>query len=289
MTDAATAEAPLCLPPRPLARPPRRTLPTGTVDTHFHVFRAGAPLATPRSYTPSIATTEDWLYLAQSVGISRGVVVQPSVYGLDNTVLFEALRAAPDRLRGIVVIPPDLPQRELEEFHALGVRGVRCNTRNLGGIAFETVRALADRIAPFGWVLQFQVRPEQLDALATIAPTLGVPVIVDHLGFIALSSAARDAAVTQLRTILDAGNSYVKLSAPYRLGGTPADFAFVAAALVQSHPDRLIWGTDWPHTEMRDTVPDDADLIDAAEQWLGTDSERRKILVETPEALFFAR
>jgi predicted TIM-barrel fold metal-dependent hydrolase len=286
MAADARLDAPVCLPPRPLARQPRIGLPPGTVDTHFHVIRAGAPLAATRSYTPSVATLDEWLHLADSVGIARGVVVQPSVYGFDNSVLIEALRAAPDRLRGIVVVRPELPRRELEELHDLGVRGVRWNTRNLGGLALDSVRPLAERIAPFGWVLQFLVRSEQLHDLAAMAPSLGLPVIVDHLGFIALSPATRDATVAQLRTLLDAGNCYVKISAPYRLGGGPADFAAVASALVQSHPDRLLWGTDWPHTEMREIVPDDADLIDSIGDWL-PETARHKILIDSPNALFF--
>lgn len=281
-----TVDAPLCLPPRPLSRRPRLALPAGTVDTHFHVVRAGASLAAARSYTPSPATLDEWLGLADSVGIAKGVVVQPSVYGFDNSVLIEALRAGPDRLRGIVVVRPELPRAELEELHHLGVRGVRWNTRNLGGLALDSVRPLADRIAPFGWVLQFLVRPEQLPDLAAMAPSLGLPVIVDHLGFIALGRTTRDGTVTQLQRLLDAGNCYVKISAPYRLGGDPEDFVAVARALVRSHPDRLLWGTDWPHTEMYEIVPDDADLIDSIDAWL-PEPQRQTILVDTPNALFF--
>jgi predicted TIM-barrel fold metal-dependent hydrolase len=286
MAVEGNVDAPLCLPPRPLSRRPRLGLPAGTVDTHFHVVRAGAPLAATRSYTPSPATLGEWRHLADRVGIARGVVVQPSVYGFDNTVLIEALRASPDRLRGIVVVRPELPHAELEELHDLGVRGVRWNTRNLGGLALDSVRPLADRIAPFGWVLQFLVRPAQLPDLAAMAPSLGLPVIVDHLGFIALSRASRAGIIGQMQRLLDAGNCYVKISAPYRLGGEPEDFAAVASSLVQSHPDRLLWGTDWPHTEMYEVVPDDADLIDSIDAWL-PESERQRILVDTPNALFF--
>ena len=286
MVLEGTADAPVCLPPRPLSRQPRLALPAGTVDTHFHVVRSGAPLAATRSYTPSVATLDEWLDLADSVGIAKGVVVQPSVYGFDNSVLIEALRAAPDRLRGIVVVSPETPSIELKELDRLGVRGVRWNTRNLGGLALDSVRPLAERIASFGWVLQFLVRPEQLPDLAAMAPSFGLPVIVDHLGFTTLSRATRDATIAQMRRLLDAGNCYVKISAPYRLGGEPEDFAVVARALVQSHPDRLLWGTDWPHTEMYKVVPDDADLIDSIDAWL-PQSARQKILADTPNALFF--
>ena len=198
-------EASVCPPPKPLDRLPRWQLPAGTVDTHFHVFRAGAPLVTPRNYTPAIIGLEEWAALADAVGIAKGVVVQPSVYGFDNVALIEALKAAPDRLRGIVVLRPDVPHAELEELHRLGVRGVRINTRNLGGLAFETVRDLAVRIAPLGWMLEFQMLPEQVDALAGMAPNLGVPIIIDHMGFIEMNRSTTDATVRRLRALLDTG------------------------------------------------------------------------------------
>ena len=117
MMSTADIEAPLCLPRRQLARLPRPALRQGTVDTHFHVFRADAPLNTPRSYTPDIATIADWIEFSENLGIAKGVLVQPSVYGLDNSVLLEALAAFPGRLRGIVVIDPETGETEIERLH----------------------------------------------------------------------------------------------------------------------------------------------------------------------------
>jgi predicted TIM-barrel fold metal-dependent hydrolase len=287
MTDPPTADPPPCLPPRPLGRLPRRTLVPGATDCHFHVFRHGAPLAPQRSYTPSIVQLDDWLDLARLAGISRGVLVQPSVYGFDNTVLLEALQEAPDRLRGIVVLPPDVPVSELERLHRLGVRGVRCNTRNPGGLGFETVETFAPRIAALGWTLQFQVRPEQLPALVPLAPALGLSVVIDHLGFV--DPRDTDGALRQLRALLDAGRCYVKLSAPYRLSRAVSfrDFGTIATALARSHPERLIWGSDWPHTELWDAMPDDAELIDMTADWLGDQATRQLVFVDTPRSLFF--
>jgi predicted TIM-barrel fold metal-dependent hydrolase len=270
-----------------MTRPPRHALPKGAVDTHFHVFRAGAKLAVPRSYTPRDVTLADWQLYARRARIDRGVLVQPSVYGFDNTVLLDALRAEPHRLRGIVVLDPAADQSiaDLEHLHALGVRGARCNTRNLGGMSFETAVDLAARIAPLGWTLQFQVRPEQLDDLVTVLPALGARAVIDHLGFIDLDPP--QVAIDKLRTLLDAGNCYIKLSAPYRLSGG-VHFAAVAHALLHSHPEHLLWGSDWPHTELWADVPDDAALIDSAMDLLATDALRQLVMVRTPDALFFS-
>jgi predicted TIM-barrel fold metal-dependent hydrolase len=287
MTDLSTTDAPLCLPPRPLGRLPVRRLAPGATDCHFHVFRPGAPLAPQRSYTPSIVQLDAWLELARVVGISRGVLVQPSVYGFDNTVLLEALQAAPDQLRGIVVLPPEVAIRELERLHGLGVRGVRCNTRNPGGLGFDAVGTLAPKIAALGWTLQFQARPEQLAALVSLVPALGLSVVIDHLGFV--DPRETDNAVRQLQALLDTGSCYAKISAPYRLRRDTSyrDFGTVTAALARSHPERLIWGSDWPHTELRDAMPDDADLIDRAADWLGDEATRQLVFVDTPRSLFF--
>jgi len=287
MMNPPAADAPLCLPPIPLSRLPGRTLEPGATDCHFHVFRPGAPLALQRSYTPNMVQIEDWLDLANAAGVSRGVLVQPSVYAFDNTVLLEALQAAPDRLRGIVVLPPDVTMPELERLHRQGVRGVRCNTRNLGGLGFDAVGTLAPKIAALGWTLQFQVRPEQLAALVSLVPALDLSVVIDHLGFV--DPRDGDGAVRQLQALLDTGSCYAKISAPYRLSRAAPfrDFGTVTAALARSHPERLIWGSDWPHTELWDAMPDDAELIDMVADWLGNQATRQLVLVDTPQSLFF--
>lgn len=287
MTEKPAGEAPLCLPPLPFSRRPLRPLPPGTVDSHFHAFATGAPWATPRSYTPPISTIGEWLAVADALGIAYGVLVQPSVHGLDNSVLLDAIAAAPDRLRGIAVVPPDVTAAEILRLHGLGVRGLRCNTRNLGGVSFEAAGDLARKIAPLGWSIQFLLRPEQLETLADMIPTMpDLPVVIDHFGF---TDPAEPGVTERLQRLLDAGDCYVKLSGTYRLNRdrTYARVAAIASALVASHPEHLIWGSDWPHTELWENVPDDADLIDATETWLGPGGVRELVFSETPRRLFF--
>lgn len=286
MTDASTGErAPLCLAPRPIARPPRRLLPQGSIDCHFHVFRAGAPVVANASYTPQMVGLTEWLELARSTGIERGVLVQPSVYGTDNSALLSALDVAPDVLRGIAVLPPETPFDELRDLHRRGIRGVRCNTRNPGGISLEAAAKLVGRMADDGWILQLQMKPTEFETLPSLIPALGVPVVIDHFGL--LDPRDRGVVLGRLRRLLDAGHCYVKLSAPYRLSGSAAEIRALAAGLATSHPERLLWGSDWPHTELWTTMPDDTDLIDEADGWFGDDATRHRIFVDTPKALFF--
>lgn len=288
---AADMEAPLCLPRRQLTRLPQAALPQGTVDTHFHVFRAGAPLNTPRSYTPDIATIADWIDFSGRLGIARGVLVQPSVYGLDNRVLLEALAAYPDRLRGIVVIDPETAETEIERLDRLGVRGVRINTRNKGGLPLTAARTLAARIAPFGWSLQLQINPEQLADIALTLAGIRLPIVIDHLGFIPLATQTRSRHVDALKRLMNAADAYVKVTAPYRLTKDVRyeGFAEVARALAASHAERLLWGSDWPHTELWDGMPDDAELIETMQAAIDDPTVAEKIFVRNAEALFFGR
>ncbi|HEV2515719.1 MAG TPA: amidohydrolase family protein [Devosia sp.] len=283
------SEAPLCLPPRPLAPIPR-PLPDGTVDTHFHVFEQGAPLATPRSYTPEVRTLADWQAYASAANIARGILVQPSVYGFDNSVLLAALAGDPARLRGIVVLHPETDRAEFRRLDALGVRGVRINTRNKGGLPFSAIAALSARIADLGWMLQFQVRPAQLEEIGALLPALACKVVLDHLGFVDLDAADAEAQLSKIQRLLDSPFCYTKLSAPYRLtrAATYAPFGAAARQLLASHPERLLWGSDWPHTELFDQMADDAELIELTHGWLADPGVARQVLVTNAEALFFA-
>ncbi|MBY3345993.1 amidohydrolase family protein [Rhizobium laguerreae] len=289
--SAADMEAPLCLPRRPLTRLPRAALPQGTVDTHFHVFRAGAPLNTPRSYTPDIATIADWIEFSGTLGIARGVLVQPSVYGLDNRVLLEALAAYPDRLRGIVVIDPETAATEIERLDRLGVRGVRINTRNKGGVPLAAARTLAQNIAPPGWSLQLQINPEQLPDIGATLSGIRLPIVIDHLGFIPLASETRSLHVDALKRLMDRAEAYVKVTAPYRLTKDVNydGFAEVACALAASHAERVLWGSDWPHTELWDGMPDDAELVETMQAAIDDPATAEKVFVRNAEALFFGR
>ncbi|SHF73008.1 Predicted metal-dependent hydrolase, TIM-barrel fold [Kaistia soli DSM 19436] len=284
---ADTEDAPLCLPPRPLRNPRGLRLPEGTCDSHLHVFSAGAPLASPRSYTPQMRGIEDWVAVAESFGIARGVLVQPSVYGLDNHVLLDALAAHPAQLRGVVVVDPAISDAELGTLDRAGVRGIRINLRNKAGIGLDAAAALAPRIRARGWHLQFQVGPDAIDSVAALAARHDIAAVIDHLAFMPLDDAPRPLAT--LQRALDDGRVHVKISAPYRLPGTAPDrYRSVVGALAASHPDCLLWGSDWPHTELFETVPEEDDLIALALDAVPAEAQRR-VFVDNPALLYWTR
>lgn len=278
--------APLCLLPRPMSHAPRVLLPANSVDCHFHVFRHGAALVTPRDYTPRDTSLAEWQAYGVLAGISRGVLIQPSVYGFDNSVMLDTVAQSPQRLRAIAVIDPAIPDDELTQMHSAGVRGVRCNLHHQAGLGLDATEVLARRIAPLGWSLQFQVRPEQIETLAEIAPHLGLPIVIDHFGFVHLENV--ETALERLRRLLDAGDCYLKLSAAYRLAAAPvAAMAALVTGLVETHGDRLLWGSDWPHPGLWSDMPDDAELIDELMASLNDTALRRTLFVDTPARLFF--
>lgn len=280
------AEPDLCLPPRPLRNSGGLRLPPGTCDTHFHVFAAGAPLASPRSYTPQIQTIQDWMALARSFNIERGVLVQPSVYGTDNSVLLAALAQAPDRLRGVVVVGRDSTESELHALHRQGVRGIRINLRNKSGVGYEVLKQFAPVIRDLGWHVVFQIGPDAIETVAGLTQQHDVIGIIDHLAFMPLDDLgpARDV----LLRALDTGRVYAKISAPYRLRDMPAYAGYRAllSTLTVCYPERLLWGTDWPHTELFETVPEEDDLIALTLSVL-TPEVRQAVLVSNPDTLYF--
>ncbi|HEX9570539.1 MAG TPA: amidohydrolase family protein [Rhodospirillales bacterium] len=290
MIDRAGAEPPLCLPPRPTIPGPIHSFPAGTVDTHFHVFETGAPLAPQRNYTPHMITLDDWLAFAAAFGIERGVLIQPSVYGSDNTVLLKALAMDPERLRGVAVVDANASASELRRLHAAGVRGIRINTRNPGGLGLADFDRIAARLAPLGWHIQLLVGSRSLDILRSSASSSPVPLVVDHFGLLPVDDPANlPAAVASLRRALDTGNCYVKLSAPYRLtsGRRPHEFAEIVRTLVRGHADRVLWGSDWPHTELFADMPGDDDLVQEALTWLADHDVRRRVLITNPTRLYW--
>jgi predicted TIM-barrel fold metal-dependent hydrolase len=250
-------DAPLCLPPRPLRNTAGLRLPQGTCDSHFHVFAPAAALASPRNYTPQMEPFSGWQAIAESFGIARGVLVQPSVYGLNNEVLLATLAKHPDQLRGIVVISAGTPTEEIARLDQLGVRGVRINLRNKAGIGLDALGELAPRIRPFGWHVQFQVGPDAIAKVAELCERFSINGVIDHLAFMPLDPEGQ--AVTDIQRALGSGRVWTKISAPYRLQGD--GYTAIVRTIAGSHGDRLLWGSDWPHTELFGDVPEEDDLV----------------------------
>lgn len=281
--------APRCEPPQSPVRRPRFALPAGTCDTHIHVIGPADryPLDPRRNYTPVAGSLAQYREVMAACGIARAVLVQPSVYGTDNSQLLDALREGGDAFRGVVVLAANVSDADLDAMHALGVRGSRLNLVNPQVVALGEVVALCARVASRGWHLQVQIRWSDAAqaTLVGLAAQVETPLVIDHMG--------RPPGVEAPRALLDllaSGRGWVKLSAPYRLdaaGDSPhAALLPLVHALVAANSDQLLWASDWPHTERFAPTPNDADLVDLLPAWLGSDDLCHRVCVANPGRLY---
>jgi predicted TIM-barrel fold metal-dependent hydrolase len=203
--------------------------------------------------------------------------------------MVDALARYPARFRGIAVVGAGVGDATLDALHAAGVRGVRANLLNPAGISLADALALAPRLVSRGWHLQLQVDVSAFDAFDRLAG-LSLPLVIDHFGFMPAAKGPSEPGFLRLLGMVATGRCYVKLSAPYRLapwrheGG--AAVTALARALVAANPSRLLWGSDWPHTDVRDAMPNDGDLVKVLEDWVPDAAQRRAILVDNPVALY---
>ncbi|PYI07137.1 TIM barrel metal-dependent hydrolase [Aspergillus sclerotiicarbonarius CBS 121057] len=251
--------------PQPL--PLKHRVPHGTWDTHMHVVEPQRfPVSANAVYQPPKYTVDEAMTFESSLGIGNIVLVQPSIYGTDNSCLLEALRnVGPSRGRGVVVIDPtNIDTKTLEEWHALGVRGVRVNLKSVGKVLSEqeladTLLQHAEVVRPFGWTIQVYVSLDMVPMLENVVPQLGVKLCIDHFGGPDLSTIDHDGTpfdpytlpgFSSLISLLRAGETYVKISAPYRLSKDEEfrDLEAMAQEFLQTAPNRVIYATDWPHT-----------------------------------------
>ena len=265
--------------------------PPGACDCHIHIFgpRERFPLAADLAYTPAAAPVEDYLAIRRRLGIERTVIVQPSVYGTDNTCTLEAIAHLKPNARGIAVVDPAITDADLERLHEAGIRGLRFSLVTKNALRPQFLETMSRRIQPLGWHIQFRSTHRDLPELESQLGCLPVDVCLDHMGNIPPEEPLTHPAWRALFRLLDRGHCWVKLSAPYQLSRMPgpgySDYAAQVAALVKAAPHRLVWGTNWPHPLVT-TKPDDAELLDSLGEWIQDESVRRAILVENPAALY---
>ncbi|VVE57417.1 amidohydrolase family protein [Pandoraea anhela] len=290
MTVISAADAPLCLGPLPEIDPPTFAVPFGAVDTHAHVVAASDayPMVAERSYTPPPAPEDKYLAMLDATGMTYGVLVQISVYGTDNRYMLETLRRHPDRLRGIAVVSPDVSDATLEAMHAAGVRGLRINVLFGGGIGFAAMETLAHRIKDLGWHMQFLMDVNALPELMPRMTSLPVPGIVDHMGHTPVAQGLDSPGFSALRSLVRDHGYWVKLSGAYRISERFPMFDDVtpfAQALIEDAPDRMVWGSDWPHVSLT-RMPNTGALRNLLPQWAPDADTRRRILVDNPSRLY---
>lgn len=267
---------------------PKLPLPPGTVDCHHHIFDARYPAAPEATLRPADASVADYRGLQNRVGIARHVIVQPSTYGTDNSLVLDALKEFGASARGIVVIKEDITDADLKSMHDLGVRGVRFNLAFPAGAPIEMMPPLAKRIAALGWHIEVVAGADRIVTHADILSNLPVPVVFDHMGLIGAPSHPAFGVVAKL---LEKGTGWAKLSGAYVFSkvGPPtySDAAEIAKSYLKLAPERLVWGTDWPHPTLPENAkPDDALLADLTSDWIGSESLRSRIFAENPSRLY---
>lgn len=282
---------PMCAPPLRDVRRPALVLPAKAADCHAHVFGPVEryPWAANRLYTPPPVTLDDYLAMHRVVGFERGVLVQTGLYGNDNGFIVDAIKAHPGRLRGIALIGENVTDTELQHLAGNGVRGFRVNRTAKTGLTIEVARKLAERVKHLGWHVQFLLDVEDHPDLDAVLGSFGTEVVIDHMGRPDPRRGVDAPGFQALIRLLQSGRGWAKLSAPYRTSRQAPpyhDLTPFAHALVAAAPDRLVWGSDWPHVLLETTMPNDGDLVDQIAVWIPDAEMRRRVLVENAERLY---
>jgi 2-pyrone-4,6-dicarboxylate lactonase len=280
---------------RPAARRPQTRFPAGATDCHAHVFgpQTRFPYLPNAAYIPPDALISDYVAMLKNNGCDRGVLVQPSVYGNDNRCMVDALRSGLHALRGIAVVAADVSDRELEDLHAAGVRGVRINLASeTEGLTLADGMRLAPRLKALGWHLQFYLdlpkMPQAEAPLAKLAQ-LEIDIVIDHFARCPAAAGVGAAPFQALLRLVSRDNCWAKIMGPYFVSQNAPRYPEVTAlaqALVAAAPDRIVWGSDWPHPGARALMPEDDVLADLLAQWVPDEAQRRKVLVDNPARLY---
>lgn len=275
---------------------PRFVPPPGAVDAHCHVFGPGDvfPYAPERKYTPCDAGKAQLFALRDFLGFSRNVIVQATCHGADNRALVDALQAGGGLARGVATVRDTVSDEELQQLHAAGVRGVRFNfvRRLVDPKPDAYYHAIIDRIAPLGWHVVVYFEAADLAERWKFFTSLPTTVVVDHMGRPDVSQPVDGPEFQRfVQLMAEHGNVWSKVSCPERLSrvGPPgyADVVPFARHLVERFPDRVLWGTDWPHPNMKDHMPDDGHLVDVIPHIAPTLELQQKLLVENPMRLYW--
>ena len=270
--------------------------PPGAVDAHCHVFGPADvfPYAPERKYTPCDAPKEKLFALRDFLGFEKNVIVQATCHGSDNRALVDALKASGGRAKGVATVKADIGEAELQALHDAGVRGVRFNflKRLVDFTPREVLAEVAAKIAPLGWHVVIYFEAPDLEELEPFFTSLPTGIVVDHMG---RPDVALGTDHPQFRRFLDFmaqnENVWSKVSCPERLSlqGPPYDDVVpYARAIVEQFPDRVLWGTDWPHPNMKTHMPDDGLLVDYIPRVAVTEELQRKLLVDNPTRLYWA-
>ena len=284
------------LPFHPDPSKPQYAPPPGAVDAHCHVFGPAAefPFAPERKYTPCDAGKQQLWALRDHLGFSRNVIVQATCHGADNRALVDALSASHGMARGVATVRKEVTDQELQALNAAGVRGVRFNfvKRLVDKLPHEDLRIIAEKIAPLGWHVVIYFEAAELPEIYPLVTALPTKVVVDHLGRPDVRQPADGPEFGRFVQLLDEhSNFWSKVSCPERLSQVgPDGYEDVipfSRRLVERFPERVLWGTDWPHPNMRSHMPDDGKLVDLIPRIAPTAALQQALLVDNPMRLYW--
>lgn len=277
---------------RPLTgRKPRFQVPAGATDCHVHLYLPKHEPQPGGPAIPELATVDDYRQFQHWLGLERVVVTQPNAYQFDNGALIEALtELGPATARGVAVVSADTSAAQLRDWHDKGVRGARIMNLAGGAVKHVDMLSVAKRIRPLGWHLMVQFNGRHLDEYIDGLRRIEGRYIIDHIGKFMPPVAADDRRVDEILRLLDRGNAWFKLCGPYEtsLRGAPhwEDCGAIARRVLAHAPERVIWGSNWPHVGVpRDQYPDDVSLIEVLDEWADA-AQRRHILVDNPAELY---
>ena len=272
---------------------PRFKAPPDACDCHLHIYDPQFPMAWPKLRATPDASVAEYRLLQKRLGTTRAVVVQPAAYGVDNRVTVAAVaQLGLHRARGIAVLHPTVSDEELAALAAGGVCGLRFTQHDpqTAVTSPEMIEPLARRIQDLGWHTQLHLRGDQIVEMATLIESLPGTLVFDHMGRLPQPEGTNHPAFRIIAKLVEAGRAWVKLSGPYldTQVGAPryTDATRVAREYVKLAPERVVWGSDWPHPTERDLKPDDAILLDLVQEWVREEETRGRILVENPAKLY---
>ncbi|HEX6005311.1 MAG TPA: amidohydrolase family protein [Burkholderiales bacterium] len=296
MPEQPAAGAPSCAPPDFKPRRPRFAFPANACDCHAHVLGPAAryPYSSARVYTPADCVLRDYRHMLDTLGVERAVLVQPSAYGTDNAAMLDAIRSDPKRLRGVAVVHEAISDHELKRLDEAGVRGVRVNIvdvkeRKPGTLPIAELTRLARRIQPLGWHMEFLMHVDEFPDMDRTFADFPVEIVLGHLGYMRTDKGIDAPGFQALLRSVKAGKCWVKLTGPMRISTAAPPYPDVvpyAHALTQANPERIVWGTDWPHVIIKGAMPNDGDLADLVPEWIPDAALREQILVKNPTRLY---
>jgi len=268
---------------------PKLKAPPNACDCHMHIYDAKYPIAPTATLRPADALVADYKLLQRRIGTSRNVVVTPSTYGTDNRITLDAIAQIGPTARGVAVVDSGVADAELKRLNDLGIRGIRFNLVQAGATTVDMIEPLSKRVNDLGWHIQILMKGEQIAAIEDLLLRVPAPIVFDHLGRLEQPNALSSPGFKTITKLLDRGKTWIKLSSAYqdsKVGApTYSDTVPLAHAYIKAAPERMVWGSDWPHPTEKQK-PDDAVLFDLLTEWAPDAAARTAILVKNPAALY---